>query len=256
MVSTKVIIWVSVAAAVLSLIMAALHVPTPIRATFAFLLLACLAYVWTQVLFRDRIPAVEAAVVGATLTIALPVIGGVAMDKAGIRLDTASWSVLFAAADLLGAFLLFRQWQQGSGSVEQIRVKQRGVPRAPDGRRAFSRGQVAACSIAAVITAGAIGLAVQGASTQKYPGYTQLWLDGKGGATTNNGILGVANRDGKNETYRLEILRSGKLLSSSTLSLEPGKTWQHSLNNDKGIRVNLYLLPNLKTPYRFVDSAS
>ena len=256
------------------------HAPMPLTAVCALLLLACVGYVWTHVLLRTRTSALELLMVGGGLTIAVPIIGGVVMQGIGIRLDPISWSCLFAAVALVGDLVLLFRPSPGTeyidhaysysrpelkltrpdlrftpqsrvGNGPHLDVQRRDSPK----RNRFSMGQVIACGIAGCITVGAVWLAVTGADSQKYPAYTQLWLASTS-STSNMDYVGISNQDGKSETYQLVILQNNKVSASQILSLGPGQKWQRVVPVGEDTRANLYLLPNLKTPYRFVDAKS
>jgi hypothetical protein len=109
--------------------------------------------------------------------------------------------------------------------------------------------------LALVITGGAIWLAVIGAASQKYPGFTEFWLTSRGhSATVFN--LGVSNQEGKTEKYRLVLVGAKHKTTTWELTLATGETWQRAVEVIGTTDANLYLLPDLSRPYRHVETAA
>ena len=127
--------------------------------------------------------------------------------------------------------------------------------RRPGRPRRWSAGHAAAFGAAALIAAGAVGLAVSSAETQKYAGYTQLWLAPLP-AKASTASLGVDNEQGAPVRYRLVVRRRGRVAATWNLALASGQTWQRTISyaTSYAIAANLYRLPDLRIPYRQVDN--
>jgi hypothetical protein len=108
---------------------------------------------------------------------------------------------------------------------------------------------------AAAIVASAVGLAVFSAETQKYAGYTQLWLAPLP-AKASTATLGVDNEQGDPARYRLVVRRRGRVTATWNLNLASGQAWQRTISyaTSYAITARLYRLPDLTTPYRQVDN--
>ena len=256
-------------------------------AVFAFALLASLGYVLVEVLLRRRAPTLELVSVAVGLALAVPVLGGLALDEAGVPLHPIAWSALLAGLTLVGDVVLVlrrpdrtvkhRQqyvplaqghdrlrstrtdllppWESRSDSAPQF--DQQAPPRPGNGksRRRISGPHAVIYGLALAIAGGAIWLAVIGAASQKYPGFTELWLTSRGQSTTIYN-LGVTNQEGKTEKYRLVLVRARHKPTTWELTLFTGETWQRAVEVIGTTSANLYLLPDLSRPYRHVETAS
>jgi hypothetical protein len=206
-------------------------------ATFAFALLASLGYVWMEVILQGRATTLELVSVAVGLVLAVPVLGGIVLYEAHVSLNRVAWSCLLSGLTLVGdAVLVFRS--------------------SPPRRRAKSRThvspwQVSACGLAALIAGSAIWVARAGATNQHYPGFTQLWLVNKSHSTSIDN-LGVSNHEGRTEQYRLVLLRKGHVSAKFEFTIAAGQTWQQNVQINASTRANLYLLPDMSRPYRYV----
>jgi hypothetical protein len=213
----------------------------PALVVVGLVLAAVPGYVWAEVLLGNRCPVLERVLVSASLALALPVIGGVALYFSDIALHQMQWAGLLAGGTITGDVVLLLR-------------PERDRPGRPDmPRRAWRPGQVAMFAIAAVLAAGAVQLARYGAEHQQYPGFTELWLapqPRKAGVAS----LGVANRQGTTDSYQLVLRRGDRVVARWRISLRTGQTWQHPVSLRPGLRTtaDLFLLPDLARPYRHV----
>jgi hypothetical protein len=237
---------VTSAVAVLSLGTNALNAPTPVMTAFGVALFASLGYVWVRILLGHRVTGIERVAVATGLVLAVPVIGGLALQAVGVPLHRTAWTGLFAAVTLMGDATLMRQCRRTPSIVGMRPTKW-----------PFSIWQIVDYSLAIMIAVGAVGLADAGASIQHYPGFTELWLSpGTGGDV--NASLGVSNHQGGTERYRLVLIHGKKISATWNITLPNDKTWQRiiSLGNREISIANLYLMPNLTLPYRHVQTSS
>jgi hypothetical protein len=271
--------------AVCSLVATALRAPTPITAVLAFALLASLGYVWIEVILQGRAPALELVSVAVGLVLAIPVIAGVVLYEAGVPLTRMVWSGFFVGLTLIGdAVLAYRNRSVPADDYEDQQRAQRRHQRAvtqldlraplepvaePTPRSAkrttpplkdvakswlrVPRWQAIACALAVLIAGSAVWIARAGAESQQYPGYTELWLSSKGHSTSVDN-LGVSNQQGSTEKYKLVLLRKGHVSATWELTLAAGQTWQQTVQVIQPTEANLYLLPDLSRPYRYVDT--
>jgi hypothetical protein len=273
--------------AICSFVANLLSVPTPVMATFAFALLASLGYVWVEVILRGRAPTLELVSVAVGLVLSVPVIGGVVLQEADIPLHRLAWSVLFVGLTLLGDVVLAFRYRsevrhddydyeyplpiQRYDRLRNTRPERRppwepirdpapqsvqytsALPGKVKSRRHISPWHAGAFGLALLITGGAIWLAQAGAADQHYSGFTELWLTVHSHSTSIDN-LGISNQEGITENYRLVLLRKGHVSAKWDITLTAGQTWQRAVQVTAGTRANLYLLPDLNRPYRYVDA--
>ena len=235
------------AVALVSCSVALAGAPAAVAALPGIALFAACGYAWGQVLLGTRVSALERVVVATGLALAVPVLGGLALDAAGIPLHRAAWAGLLTGVTLAGdgALLMRRR----AGRAAPFRWP-------PRGRRLPAR-HLAAFAAAIVIAAGGVGLARAGAAMQHHPGYAQLWLaarDGNGSADD----LGVTSHERGTTRYLLVLERNGRLASSWSFTLADGQTWHRPVpvTGSRLIRADLYKLPDLSHPYRYVTGGS
>lgn len=70
-------------------------------------------------------------------------------------------------------------------------------------------------------------------------------------------IVGVVNREYRNETYRMVVRMGGDVLRNETIKLGNGEKWEKRVNftvteagEDQKLEFLLYRLPDTKKPYR------
>jgi hypothetical protein len=268
-----------------SLVATVRHAPTPIMAVFAFALLASFGYVWIEVILQGRARALELVSVAAGLVLAAPVLGGVVLFEAGVPLSRTVWSCFFVGLTFVGDAVLafrYRSLQKNDYENQQRiqRQQQRMVtqldlrapweptaqqtpqPAQPVTSRPRERAkrpqrvppwQAIACGLSVLVAGSAIWIARAGAASQQQPGFTELWLSSQNHSTSIDN-LGVSNHEGSRERYKLVLLRKGHVSATWELILATGQTWQKAIHITSPTEANLYLLPDLSRPYRYVDT--
>ena len=169
-------------------------------------LFAAPGYVWSEVFLSPRRRGLERVAVATGLALMVPVIGGMGLYAAGIPLNRPAWVGLLSGVTLAGAW----------GGADHAAAEQNDpARRRPTRRRRWSAWHAVAFGAAAVIAAGAVGLAVVSADAQKYSGYTQLWLAPLPGQPSR-ASLGVDNEQGGATQYRLVVRRKGRVTRPGT----------------------------------------
>jgi hypothetical protein len=239
----------SAGVAVLSFTAVMADAPVAVTTTLGLALLGALGLVWAEVLLGSRIAGLERAALAAGLALAAPVIGGVALDLAGVPLYRAAWAGLLGCLILAGDAVLLSHGKPRA--PHRPRWRERWRPRWLTAVPAWS---AVAFGSAAVIAVGGLGLARAGAELQHYGGFTELWLVPRGASAVTAG-LGVSNHQGAAARYRLVLLRNGQVSGTWNLSLPDGATWQRmiKLRGGHAIDARLYRLPDLARPYRHVS---
>ncbi len=236
---------VTATVAVAYCVAAVLRAHAAILITLGVLLAVSPGYVWAEIFLSSRVVGLERAAVAAGLSLALPVLGGLAISTAGLPLHRTAWAGLLTGVTLVGDAVL----------LDLRRTGRRAPASRPPGKPRPAVRHVAAFGAAAVIAAGAVGLSLASAARQNYPGFTQLWLSTRvPGAGT--AALGVGNHQGSTTRYRLVLLRQGHVSVTWNLTLGNGQTWQRRIPVTGGytLAARLYRLPDLTQPYRYVTT--
>lgn len=238
---------IAAAVAGLACVLALTGAPAILTALTGMALLAAPGYLLSKLLLGPDAAAMDRVLTGAALALSVPVLGGLALHAAGVPLHKPAWLALLAgltlAADLA---LLLRGRRSGPPAARP------GLPRV----RRLHPGPAVVLAAALVIAAGGLVLARLGEARQHYPGFTQLWLVHRDPrATTAN--LGVGNHEGGTVRYLVVLLRNGRRVSQWTFSLPNGQDWHQSprVPATAALRVNLFRLPDVRTPYRHVTLA-
>jgi hypothetical protein len=248
----------------------AAHAPSPVTIILGLGLFAAPGYLWSTVILRRRPATLEGIAVASILALIVPIAGGLALYAAGIRLHAGVWVGFFAAATVIGSVVLAIQRRRAEpteaaaaaepAAAEPLAAAER-VSQAPAAPRSAGAEQrriphAAAFAAAAVIAAGAVGLAVYGAQAQQYPGYTQLWLTPHQDTSSEDASLGVTNQQGGPVRYRLVLLDKNHVRDTWNFTLANGQTWQQTVPYTRtyGIAADLYKMPELSEPYREVDN--
>ncbi len=223
---------------------AAVGAPTALLAVFGIALFAAVGYMLGRLLPGSHITSLERLVAATGLALAVPILGGLLLYAVGVPLHRAGWLGLLAGVTLVADVVLLLRRLAGRAAPC---TWQRGWP--------LPRGQTAMFAAAVLIAAGGVALARIGVVIQPQPGFTQLWLSPQG-HDTNTASLGVSNDQGSTTSYRLVLLRNGHMSAAWSLTLADSRTWQRTVPfTDKyTLSANLYRLPDLTHPYRYVDT--
>jgi hypothetical protein len=232
--------------AVLACAAAVAGAPTAVMAVLGITLFAAAGYLLARLLLPSGVAGLERVAVATGLALAVPILGGLVLYVAGVPLHRAAWLGLLAGVTLVAdAVLLVRRWV---GRAEPFTWQPSWqVP----GRH------TAIFAAAVLVAAGAVVLARIGVAIQPQPGFTQLWLSPQRD-TAHAESLGVSNNEGSMTRYRLVLLRNGHVSATWNLALANGATWQRSVPylGKYTLTADLYRLPDLKSPYRYVTTGS
>jgi hypothetical protein len=235
---------IAAAVAVLACVLALTGAPAALTAITGMALVAAPGYLLSKLLLGPAAAAMDRVLAGAALALSVPVLGGLALQAAGVPLHKPAWLALLAGLTLAAGVASLVRSRRGRPPG--------GPPGAPGGRR-LHPGPVVALAAALVIAGGGLVLARLSDARQHYPGFTQLWLVHRDprAATAN---LGVGNHEGGTVRYLVVLLRNGRRVSEWTFSLPNGQDWHQSprVPAAAALRVNLFRLPDVRTPYRHV----
>lgn len=233
---------ITAAVAVLACAAVAVGAPVAITAVLGLALFAAPGYLLARLLLGTQSTGLEFVAVATGLAFCVPVVGGLLLYAAGLPVHRAAWLGLLAGLTLAGDATVFvRRRHGGSPALDQ---RQPGWWRPP-------AGAAVGFGAAAVIAAGAVGLARAGVAMQHDPGYTQLSLHRPvtNGPTVN---LGVSNDEGRTVQYRLVLAENGHPAATWNLTLANGQSWHRSAPYPSTISASLFRLPDVTQPYRHV----
>jgi len=218
--------------------------PTAVTALLGIALFAAVGYVLGWLLLSPDITGLERFVVSAGLALAVPILGGLALYAAGVPLHRPGWLGLLAGVTVVAdVLLLLRRWLGWAPPF--------------DWRPGWHLPlrHTAIFGAAVVVAAGGVALARIGVAIQPQAGFTQLWLS-PWGHNVHTASLGVSNDQGSLSRYRLVLLRNGHVSATWNLTLANSQTWQRAVpfTGTYALTANLYRLPDLSHPYRYVST--
>ncbi len=236
--------WATAAVAVLAYGAILASAPVAVTAVLGLALFASLGWVWGAVLLGPRLGELEGIVVATAMALALPILGGLVLQAAGLPLHARAWGGLVAGLTVAGDVLLLLRSRGGRGEDTGARPA----------RWSPSAWQVTVFGAALVVAAGAVGVARVGASIQRTPGFTELWISGlrQNPAAAD---LGIVNHQGHSQRYRLVLLHQGRPDTVWNLVLSEGETWQRTIaiSTTYVTSASLYLPPD-RNAYRQVST--
>jgi hypothetical protein len=234
----------------------AAHLPSTVQIVLGVALFFAPGYLWSEAILSHRLPPDERLLTTAGLSLILPILGGFLFYALRIPLFRGAWVGLLVVLTLLGvvAVAVARLREVPPDPRADPNAQRRGqpAPAAQGGMKAFN---AFIWGVAGVVAIGSVAFSVKNAEAQKYPGYTMLWL-----ASLKNdpqkASLGVTNHQGVAEQYQLKFLTKGKVAATWTFTLSDGESWGHTVAYSMAysIAANLYLEPNVSTPYRQVGN--
>jgi hypothetical protein len=246
--------------AILGGLAAAKHLPGPIRIPLGVGLFFAPGYLWSEAILSHRLPGIERALTTVGMSLIFPILGGFMFYGLRIPLFESAWIALLVVLTLLGVVAV---------AITRLRDMPADQRQQPRNQRPQS-GSVVMHSfifgIAAVIGLGSVAYSVKSAETQKFPGFTQLWMTQivPGGQTYQAGSadsqgnpqakadhattarLQVTNHEGVPEQYELKLVEKKKVVKTWAITLNDGQTWQQTIayTLNYSIMAELYLMPN------------
>lgn len=233
---------------------AAIGAPTAALAVLGIALFASPGYLLGQLLLDSRTTVMERVVVSAGLALAVPILGGLVLYAAGVPLRRPGWIGLLAGVTFACDVAVFlRRRLSASGRTAPAPAPRITAPRITAWHAA--RWHTAAFAAAGVIAACAVALASIGVARQPQSRFTELWLSPQH-QNAHALSLGVSNDQGSTTSYRLELLRDGRVITVWNIALANGQTWRQSVPfTGKGdLTADLYRLPDLAHLYRHVST--
>jgi uncharacterized membrane protein len=174
-------------------------------------------------------------------SIAMGVLGGLALNGTAWGLQPASWALLLGGTTLVACTIAY--------------IRRRGSPATPAPSQAQLRPRDAGLfGLAALIAVAAFALAIDGAAQPPGQGFTQLWMLPDGA----NLRLGAQNVENQATQYTIELAVGKRIVRRwETVELENGARWEaveplpaHTAGTT--VELRLYRLDEPKTVYRRV----
>jgi len=157
------------------------------------------------------------SVAGSTM---IATLGGFALNWTPWGLTPLTWAILLSTITL-GAVAVARRRRRAVPSLVSPEPASRGLAR-------VTPGQGALFGLAALVFAGAVGVAYLGAVRAPTTTFTQLWL-----LPVESGQvrIGIRNEEGTPMTYILRVRADGAPVREwKTLDLQPGETWEMAVS--------------------------
>jgi hypothetical protein len=276
--------------AILGGLAAADHLPGTVTVPLGVGLFFAPGYMWSEAILSQRLSGLERTITSAGMALIFPILGGFLFYALRIPLLKPAWIGLLVVLTLLGVVAVAVQRlreppvderQQRQPSRQQPQRQQpprRPQQPQPPQKSGLSVVHAGVFGLAALIGIGSVAFSVKNAEAQKFPGATQLYMTGihpdaqsfvgnsvtaagnpqANESTATQAHLGVTNNQGVPEQYTLKLLKKGKVTNTWNFTLANNQTWQvtiaYTVDNNYKILADLYMLPDLKTPYRWVDN--
>ena len=149
------------------------------------------------------------------LSLAIAVLGGLALNRMPWGLRADSWVVLLGSVTL------------GAGLVALLRHREYPAVDAGQLSAGLYVHRALLFGLAALVAAGAIAVARTGALQQPRPAFTQLWILPADETDQGAVRIGVRSMEPSAKLYRLQVEVSGRVVREWPLiGLEPGERWE------------------------------
>jgi len=168
-----------------------------------------------------RMEWVLGSVAGSTI---IATLGGFVLNWTPWGLTSLTWAILLGTVTLVAVGVARRRRGPATALVAPFA--------APRGFARVTPLQGALFGLAALVFAGAVGVAYLGAVRAPTTKFTQFWLlPGESGQVR----IGIHNEEATPVTYILRVRADGTLVQEwKTLTLQPGKTWETALSLSPG----------------------
>ena len=169
-----------------------------------------------------RLGPIERLLFSLGASLALAALAGLLLHWTALGLRPAAWAVALGNITLVASLIaLVRRWRQPAGGIVQP------GPLSGFHSPGVTLAQGGLLGLAALLVAGALLIARDGAIQQRATGFTQLWVLPDSAAQTDSVRLGVSNREPGQIGYRLLVTASGTIIGSwPRITLGPDEQWE------------------------------
>ena len=165
-------------------------------------------------------------------SIALAILGGLVLNFTPWGLERRSWAVMLAGITILAAVAAGAQRTRGAHAADRPRIRLRPAP-------------LLLVVLAVLVSAAALGISREGAlQADSQSKFTQLWMVPTSGKRTLQ--VGITNKEGSTERYRV-VVRAGRqrLSSSGVIMLRAGRSWVASVRLPSGLQPHVQVEADL-----------
>ncbi len=197
--------------------------PQPIQATAAALLVLVLlgTALSCALVPSPRLELVERVAFSLGLGLATLIVDGFIINSSGEGMSRSNWAISLGVITIVAAGIGGYRDLAGRRHVD-VDVPP-GQPSPPRRRLRWIAPAAAIVAAVAIVTAAGV-VATVGLQQQPRPGFTELWLLPT--TSTSEVTVGVTNREGADQTYRLEVTADDTSLGTwDSISLARGETW-------------------------------
>ncbi len=195
----------------------------------------------------NRLRTIERLLFSLGASLAVAALAGLLLHWTALGLRPIAWAVTLGNLTLVSSLIaLVRRWRQPASETMQ---RSAGLTLAQGGL----------LGLAALLVAGAVLIARDGAIRQRATGFTQLWVLPDSAAKADSVRLGVSNREPGQIGYRLLVTASGTIIGSwPRITLGPDEQWEATVALPTAqptaatVEVLLYRLDAPATAYRRV----
>ena len=198
--------------------------PQPIQATAAALLVLVLlgTALSSALVPSPRLELVERVAFSLGLGLATLIVDGFIINASGEGMSRSNWAISLGVITIVAAGI--GGYRDRAGRERQVdEDSPLGQPSPPRTRLRWIAPAAAIVTAVGIVAAAGV-VATVGLQQQPRPGFTELWLLPT--TSTSEVTVGVTNREGADETYRLEMTADDTPLGTwDSLSLARGETW-------------------------------
>lgn len=234
------------------------------------LVLVAPGYVAAAALFpADTLQRVERLVASLGLSLAIAILGGIALNLTPWGLQTSAWAYLLACVTVcMGgvAFARRHSYTRRDAAKQSANLRRFGLPPLPSAAQTRRSGhlttpQILMLCAALLITVGAVAIAANGqqqANAVEDATATQLWIQPVTQSDISTIQIGMTNRLPGVTPFQLILTSQGVTVHRWNLTLHADATWQTTVVLSRAelaarsIQAALFRASDLRTPYRQV----
>lgn len=209
---------ITISLLVMGLVLAGIPVQEGLGILGLLFVLILPGYALTAALFAPGIlDAPEHITIAIGLSISAAAIGGFVLNLTPWGLRASSWA-MFLGSISLGSSVVGLSRRRGAPMSRPLATTTRPKRR---------RGKAFLVVAAVLVTAGSIMVAYRGAATQRYPEFTQLWIQPPVDAGHGSVRIGVRSMEAAPRQYKLRLEVDDAVVREwSSITLNPGGTWE------------------------------
>ena len=233
-------------------------------------------YMWSEAILSQRLSGFERTITSAGMALIFPILGGFLFFALHIPLLKSAWIGLLVVLTLLGVVAVAIQRLREAPVDRREYQRQQRTAQPPRPKGGLTALNASIFGLAAIVALGTVAFSVKNAEAQKFPPQSALSMapivpgaqsfvgtsassspnPAADTSTATQAHLEVSNYEGVAEQYQVQLLKKGKVTNTWTITLSNNQSWQITIayTQNYKMRANLYILPNITTPYTYVDN--